>query len=393
MEIFRKNVFYAILSFSILLASCSEQEKPSIPSIEVATYVVEEHDVPVILEFVGETKGLFDIEITARVDGWIEKLYFKEGGTVSKGQLLYTIDPAPYIAKVNAAKGNLAEANTMVVKAKNDYDRVKPLAEMKAMSIKDLDAAAAALGAAEGKRDAANASLKSAQIELGYTKITSPVTGVIGVSAAREGDYIGKFPNPLVLNTVSDVSSIRVRFSITEKEYLDLMRLIDTTKNQNQSREKYSPILYLADGTIYDQQGSMNIFDRQIDPKTGTLLMEALFPNPNGLLIPGLFVRLKGKISTLKNAIAIPQRAVRELQGTYQVAVIGKGNKIEYRNVTVGIKYKDLWVIENGLNPGDKIIIIGNQAIQSGMKVKPKFINMDLDSVFSDYLNINKTVN
>jgi len=372
------------LLFLLLIWSCGEQEKVSIPPVEVAAFEVVKKDVPIIVEFVGETRGLLDIDITARVDGWVQALHFKEGGAVRKGQLLYTIDPAPFIAKVNQAKGSLAEAKTMVVKAQNDYNRIKPLAEMKAMSQKDLDAAVAALGAAEGKEEASQASLKSAEIELGYTKITSPANGVIGVSKAREGDYVGVPPNHVVLNTVSDISSIRVRFSITEKDYFSLRKQIEEAEKSGQERKKFLPYLYLADGSLYEYTGTMNIADRQVDPETGTLLLEALFPNPDELLIPGLFVRISGEIAVLKDAMIVPQRAVRELQGIYQVVVIDDQNKVSNRNVEVGTKYKDFWVIQSGLEPGDKVAVIGNQALGKGVPVKAKPLILNVDSLFKN---------
>jgi len=366
-----------------MLISCKE-EQVAIPELELKITEAVQRDVPIASEFVGQTYGDPDIEIRARVDGWLKSMSFEEGKSVTQGQLLYTIDQAPYQEKVNRAKAGLTEAKTMEVKAQNNYNRVKPLADMKAMSQRDLDAAIADLGAAKANVEAAQALLQSAQIEYGYTMIKAPISGLIGVSKAQVGDYVGRYPNPVILNVVSNINSIRVRFSLTEQDYFNLVKIVksaDTTK----LKKEFEVELYTADGTKYPYKGKVNFADRQIDPATGTLLIEATFPNTDKYLRPGMFVRIRVFMEDRKNAVIVPQRVVNEIQGIFQIFVYENG-KLVPKIVKVGPKIKDLWIIEEGLKPGDKVAVVGNKAVGGKVKIKPVEEVINVDSTLQSYL-------
>jgi membrane fusion protein, multidrug efflux system len=378
-----KKILLYVFLISIMLISCKE-EQVAIPELELKITEAVQRDVPIASEFVGQTYGDPDIEIRARVDGWLKSMSFEEGKSVTQGQLLYTIDQAPYQEKVNRAKAGLTEAKTMEVKAQNNYNRVKPLADMKAMSQRDLDAAIADLGAAKANVEAAQALLQSAQIEYGYTMIKAPISGLIGVSKAQVGDYVGRYPNPVILNVVSNINSIRVRFSLTEQDYFNLIKIIKNTDTANKKNE-FEVELYTADGTKYPYKGKVNFADRQIDPATGTLLIEATFPNTEKYLRPGMFVRIRVFMEDRKNAVIVPQRVVNEIQGIFQIFVYENG-KLTPKIVKVGPKIKDLWIIEEGLKPGDKVAVVGNKAVGGKVKIKPVEEVINVDSTLQSYL-------
>ncbi len=231
----------------------------------------------------GQTYGLADIAIRARVEGFLEGIHFEEGRTVKKGQLLYTIDPQPFLAKEAEALGVVAEAKTLLVKAESDLSRIRPLAEINAVSQSDLDFAVAQQGATEASVEAAEAALRAARIQLGYTRMYSPLNGVIGRTQAKIGDFVGKEPNPVVLNTVSDIESIQVRFFLTENEYIYLSNFYATGASEEDlnPRRKNTLTLLLADGSIYGEKGSIDFVDRSIDPRTGSILIQDSFPIQN----------------------------------------------------------------------------------------------------------------
>jgi membrane fusion protein (multidrug efflux system) len=378
-----KKILMYLSLISILLISCKE-EQVAIPELELKVVEAVQRDVPIASEFVGQTYGDPDIEIRARVDGWLKAISFEEGKLVTQGQLLYTIDQAPYQEKVNRAKASLTEAKTMEVKAQNNYNRVKPLADMKAMSQRDLDAAIADLGAAKANVEAAQALLQSAQIEYGYTMIKAPISGLIGVSQAEVGDYVGRIPNPVILNVVSNINTIKVRFSLTEQDYFNLIKIFKNSDSTSPKKE-FGVELFLADGNKYPYKGKVNFADRQIDPATGTLLIEATFPNTDKYLRPGMFVRIRVFMEERKNAVIVPQRVVNEIQGIFQIFVF-EGGKLTPKIVKVGPKFKDLWIIEEGIKPGDKVAVVGNKAVGGKVKIKPIDEVINVDSTLQSYL-------
>lgn len=356
------------LSFVIILltlAACKKEAAQQQQAPEVPVAQVLQQAVDLTEDFVGQTYGGSDIEIRARVQGWVLQRHFTEGAEVKRGQLLYTIDPLPYQTKVDQAKGQLAEAEAMVVKAKNDLDRIKPLAEMNAVSQRELVAAQGQYDAAIARRKAMTATLENAQIELGYCRLTSPIDGTIGISKADVGDFVGGI-NLLVLNTVSSIQSMRVRFSISEREYLAFRKRILAGEKINADAQ-----LILSDGSLHPQKGQLNAANREIDPTTGTLTLEAVFPNPDRILRPGQFARVRMVVESLPHALLVPQRAVTEIQGTYQVYVVDKDNKLQIKVVEAGSRYGENWIINKGLEPTDRVALVGNAALRVNTVITP----------------------
>jgi membrane fusion protein, multidrug efflux system len=364
---------------AVLLPACSKPAATVAPPLEVPVVQVIQRDTPITAERVGQIYGAEDIEIRARVAGFLESIHFKEGGNVRKGDLLYTIDPREQEERVAQVQGELASAKTRLVKAESDVKRYRPLAEMKAVSQSDLDAAVAEEGAARGQVDAAEATLRSARISLGYTRIASPIDGLIGMTQAKVGDYVGQFPNPIVLNTVSNVASVQARFSITERDYLDLMRKFGA---RGEATTRHDDIeLLLADGSVYPQKGSLDFADRQVDSSTGTLRIQASFPNPDRLLRPGQYARVRIVIDVRKGALLVPQRAVQELQGQQMVSIVGPDDAVQSRTLQMGPRIGSLWMVDQGLNPGDRVILEGAQKVRPGAKVVPKEVPPPDESV------------
>jgi membrane fusion protein (multidrug efflux system) len=358
-----------ILCLSLTLLSCSkEQAAPPVATVAVKAAKVVRGTVPVIKEFVGQTKGAVDAEIRARVEGVVLGVHFEEGKNVTTGQLLYTIDPAPYDAKVAQAKGTLAEAETRLAKAESDLKRVRPLVKMKALSERDLDTAVAQEGAARGVVDAAKASLDSALIELSYCKILAPIDGIIGLSKAKVGEFVGRPPNPVVLNTVSQLDPIHVRFSITEQEYLYFSRLKQKELESGTDKKRVLELV-LADGSVHSEKGAISSVNREIDPTTGSLALEAAFPNTHKLIRPGQYGKVRSEVETINDALLIPKRAIREQQGQFQVFAIKEDKTVETRTLTVGAQSGDLQAISSGLKEGELIVVEGFQRLRSGAQV------------------------
>ncbi len=364
-----------ILAAAALLAvvGCKPEVAPALPAppkIPVAAVVTR--DVPVWLEAIGETAGAVDVAIRARVDGVLDSMAFAEGEPVKKGQLLYTIDPTPFEAKVREADGKLAEAKARFVRAESNLARVRPLVKIDALSKRTLDDAVAEFEASKGVVAAAQASVDNAKIELGYTKITSPIAGLIGISEAKPGEYVGQYPNPVVLNTVSRLDPIKVRFSITEQEYLDAVRRFGPNGPAKKKGEGEGKLdLFLADGSKFPHKGHAELAGREIDPRTGTLTIEALFPNPDKTLRPGQFARIRAALEVKKDSPLVPQRAVVELQGTYQVFVVDGLNKVQVRKVKPGARVGSLWAIDEGIKAGERVVVEALHRVRPGMTVEP----------------------
>jgi membrane fusion protein (multidrug efflux system) len=365
--------------FLLLLISCGKKELKEIPPPSVQVIKVLQTNVPIPNDFTGQTYGYKDIPIRARVDGFLTGIYFEEGSTVKKGQLLYTIDPEQYKAIEASHLSNLAEAQTMLAKAESDVNRYRPLAAINAVSQSDLDAAEAQYGAAQASVEAAKAQLHYAQINLGYTRISSPIDGIIGKTEAKVGEYVGKYPNPIVLNTVSMIDSILVQFSISESEFLRLIKRVNERKQQaedGKTAKKAQISLLLADGSTYDSPGRFNFADRQVDPSTGTILLQVSFPNTNNYLRPGQFARLRVIMDEVENGLLIPQRCVKEIQGVYSVFVINANNEVEPRKVKLGPKVGSMWLVLEGLKADEQIIFEGLMFARPGNKVTPQLVEI-----------------
>ncbi len=358
----------------MLTFSCKQATQQKLPPPEIQVIEVIQKDFPLVREFVGQTYGLADIAIRARVEGFLEGIHFEEGRTVRKGQLLYTIDPQPFLAKEAEALSGVAEAKTLLVKAESDLNRIRPLAEINAVSQSDLDFAVAQQGAAQASVEAAEAALRAARIQLGYTRMYSPLNGVIGRTEAKIGDFVGKEPNPVVLNTVSDIDAIQVRFFLTENEYIYLSNYYSTggTADENLNpRRKNTLTLLLADGSVYGEKGSIDFIDRSIDPSTGSILIQGSFPNPKHSLRPGQFARVRVDFETISGALLVPQRCITDIQGQQFIYVVNQNNEIEYRQVVAPVSKEGLSWVESGLKPGETVVFEGLQKVRSGMTVKP----------------------
>lgn len=361
------KVCLAVVVLAIGCKQKTEEQAPP-PPMEVQVFAVREDRVPIYQEFVGQTFGQSDVEVTSRVDGWIQSMNYKEGGEVRAGQLLYTIDPLPLQNKLDQSRGQLAEARTMLEKAKADLDRIEPLAAMNAVSQRELVAAKAQYGAAQGRVQSASAGVRNAEIELGYTQIKAPISGVIGISKVRVGDYVGQLRS--VLNTVSQIQTVKARFTMSENDLFRLYRLarqVDGKANLNRDVE-----MLLSDGSVYPKRGVINFADRQVDPATGALTFEASFPNPDGLLRPGLYVKVRVLTEDRPAALLVPQKAVTEIQGQKQVFVVGDSNKVSMKLIKTGPRYGRFLVVESGLQNNEKVVLGGTALLRNGSVVVPK---------------------
>jgi membrane fusion protein, multidrug efflux system len=320
---------------------------------------------------------LKDIAIRARVEGFLEGLHFQEGGEVKKGDLLYTLESQPFEEKVAARMSGVAEEKTMLAKTKGDLDRIKPLAEINAVSKSDLDEAVAAYEARTSSLEAAKATLRAAKIELGYTKIYSPIDGIIGKTKAKVGDFVGRDPNPVILNTVSQVDIILVTFFITETQYLEVARHLAAADTDRADNGEANLELILIDGSTYKHKGKPDFVDREVDATTGAMLIQASFPNPEKLLRPGQFARIRAEARIVKDGILIPQRCVMELQGLHNVYVVDASNKAETREITVGTKVGSNWLITDGLKPGERVVYEGLQKVRDGADVNPTLADLN----------------
>jgi len=381
---------HLLIGISYTIATCflvscnSNNASTKAPIPEITVIEAAQRDVPIYRDFVGQVYGSSDIPIRARVSGFLEGIHFQEGNLVKKGQLLYTIDQQPYKAKMAVEQSKLAEAKTSMVKAESDLNRIKPLAEINAVSKSDLDAAVAQYEAAKAYVDAAKSSLELARIDLGYCSVKSPIDGLIGKTNAKRGEFVGQNPNPVILNTVSVTDSILVEFFISEADYIDLARKsISIEEGKTERPENYNPDirLILADGSTYKEEGSINFIDRSVDPNTGSILIQAVFPNTQGLLRPGLYAKVRIKANVVKDAVVIPQRCVSELQGQYSVYVVNDSSQVETKQIEVGPKINDYWLINKGLDAGDKVVIDALQKVSEGAVVKPKVIDFKSNSI------------
>ena len=356
----------------LFLGNCQNKEQTQEqPLPEVKVVEVKQQKLPIYEYFVGQIYGQEDVAINARVEGYLTGIHFEEGSRVEKGQLLYSIDQAPFLEKVANEKSKVAEARTRLVNAENELARYQPLAEINAVSKSDLDFAIASRDAALAALEAAKAGLRMAEINLSYTRIKSPITGFIGKTLARVGEFVGRSPSPVLLNTVSKIDRVRVQFFITETQYLHIVKEA-LNRGANEEEETTDGVsLILADGSEHPYHGKIDFANREVDPQTGTMLIQASFPNPELLLRPGQFARVKVLMETVDNALIVPLRCLSELQGRYSAFVVGADSVVQVKQVQVGRKMGDVVQITDGLQAGDKIIIEGLQMAGNGVKVKP----------------------
>src|SRR5215510_11478917 len=369
-----------LLVFSLILAliGCrkSQQSTTSPPDIEVVE--VLQKDVPIWKEWIGTLDGLWNAQIRPQVTGYLLRQTYKDGAFVKKDQLLFEIDPRTFQAAVDQYKGQLANAEGLLasaqanqVKTQNDVNRYTPLAKEQAIPQQDLDTAIqvnlgakAQVDAAKAQIEAAKGQLASAQLNLGFTRVLSLIDGVAGIAQGQLGDLVT--PSTL-LTTVSTVDPIKIYFPVSEREYLDYVK-----EHPDEDKRHLRLQLILANGLVYPHEGQTTLVDRQVDVKTGTLRVQGLFPNPGNVLRPGQYARVRTIIATRRGALLVPQKAVSELQGNYQVAVVGSDNKVQIRPVKVGEQVGTEWIIEQGLKPGERVVAEGVQKVRGGLTVNPK---------------------
>jgi membrane fusion protein (multidrug efflux system) len=359
---------------ALILAGCGPRDAgppPEPEAVPVRVVSAVSRDIPLIEESVGQTRGAIEVEIRARVEGFIDAVRYTEGRPVRKGEVLYEIDPKPYLAALNRAKGNLATAEADHARAAQDVARYKPLVESNAISREEYETSVALERAAGAKVDAARAEVESAELELGYTKVTSPIDGWAGRSEVKAGALVGRGQSTL-LTTLSRNDPMHCRFSLSEREYLDLARRV---RREGELRPDFE--LVLGDGRPHPHKGRFVFIERQVDPATGSILVEAAFPNPEGILRPGLFARVRFPIATLRDAVLVPARAVSELQATYSVAVVTPERRVEIRPVRVGPRVDDLWVVESGLESGERVVVEGLLKVRSGTRVAPSELDRE----------------
>jgi membrane fusion protein (multidrug efflux system) len=358
------------LAAAVWLYGCGEKEKaaePPPPEVMVAEVV--QKDVPIYQEWVASMDGIVNATILAQVEGYLIKQNYKEGDYVKKGDLLFKIDPRPFRAALDEARAVLAKQRAVLQTAQANLNRILPLAEANAVSQRDKDNAVGMVQAAEAQVLSAKASVRKAELDLSFTKITSPIDGIAGSARAQIGDLVGT-PQSLELTKVSTVNPIKVYVPISEREYLRAAEKSELETKPDSEEMTFD--LILADESTWPETGTFSFADRQVDPRTGTIRVAILFPNPDNILRPGQFAKVRALVSTEKNALLVPQRAVGELQGNYQVAVVDADNTVKIRNVKVGERYGELWVIREGLKPGERVVAEGTQKVGDGVKVTPK---------------------
>ncbi len=434
-------IFLVVIALIVVAARPKKEAAPAPSAPEVEVVQVEQKDVPIYSEWIGTLDGMVNAEIKAQVAGYLLRQDYKEGAFVTKGQLLFEIDPRPFQAALDQAKGQvaqaqgqlgqaesqlaqseaqLAQANSQLLqaqaqvaqaeanqgKAQLDVDKYTPLVQQKAVTQQDMDnanqanlaaraqvkasnagvetaraqvrAANAQIGSAKATIVSANAAIKAAeaqaetaQLNLGFTRILSPIDGIVGIAQAQVGNLVGP-PNGSTLTTVSTVNPIKVYFTMGEQEYLNFTKRNPTQGERDAADKKLELELVMVDGTTYPQKGTFFVADRQIDQKTGSIRMAGLFPNQGNTLRPGQYGRVRAATSTREGALLVPQRAVTELQGSYRVAIVSSDNKVNLRPVKVGERVDQMWVIEDGLKPGESVIAEGTQKVKEGVVVRPK---------------------
>ena len=366
----RTATHMGVALLALMGAACNEEAPAAAPPPqEVYVTNVVTRDVPVYLELVGQTLGSQDTEIRARVEGVLETMNFQEGTFVQRGQLLYQIDRKPLEATLAQAKADQATAQARLAKANNDVNRYTPLVKKQAVSQRELDDARAEQDAATSSLEAAKAIVESASLDLGYTRVTAPINGLVGTTLVKPGNLVGRGENTL-LTTISQIDPILFRAGVTEADYLRVVRR--ASDRVGQAPRAADIQLTLSDGTVHDHPGKVGVVDRAVDTSTGTLGIQIEFPNPKQILRPGQYGRARILLETKAGALLVPQRAVQELQSLYSVAVVGADNKVAFKNIKVGQRVESLWVVEEGVTAGDRVIVEGLQRVRDGMTVNAK---------------------
>jgi membrane fusion protein (multidrug efflux system) len=367
-KITNKTAFFGASGLILLAVGCNHQAPVALPPPpEVQIITVAPTNVPIFEEWIGTLDGYVNAQIHAQVTGYLLTQNYAEGSEVKKGDLLFQIDPRPFQAALDQANAKLEQDKAQLGKTELDVKRYTPLAKEQAISQEELDNAIQANLAAKAQIKADEAAVETTQLNLGFTKITSPVDGLAGIALAQIGDLVGQSSS--VLTTVSTINPIKVYFQISEQSHLNFWRHHPAGSGAETNVELQ---LIFADDSVYPQKGKFFFADRQVNPNTGTLQIVGLFPNPNSILRPGQYGRVRAQTHTRSNALLVPQRAVTELQGTYQVTVVDETNIVHPRYVKVGEQIGPDWIIENGLSPGDRVVVEGIQKAKADRVVNPR---------------------
>lgn len=358
-----------VLALAVVALGCGEAQPQARPPVDVVVATPVQRDVPVYGEWVGSTVGFIDATIRPQVKGFLLKRHYNEGGLVAKGDLLFEIDPREFQAQLDQARAILGEARAMLGKSELDVKRYTPLAAQGAVSQQELDDAIQARLRNRASVDKGQADVREAKLHLDWTRVTSPIDGVAGIAIAQIGDLVDQTTE---LTTVSQLDPIKVEFQISEREYLAFAPRVSPGKIAQGGGTEGALELTLADGSRYPHDGTAFVVGREVDPTTGTITIEGRFPNPGNLLRPGQFAKVRAVVTTAKNALLVPERAVMQVQGAHQLAVLGEGDVAEIRSVEVGTRVDQQWVIAKGLKPDDKVIVAGGQKLRAGAKVAVK---------------------
>jgi RND family efflux transporter MFP subunit len=389
----------AILANLVAHSGAKASAQPrSAPLVEVA--IVEQKDVPVYGEWIGTLAGQVNADVKAQVTGYLLTRKYKEGSFVHKGELLFEIDPRPFQAALDQARGQLAQAQAQLAqyeaqlstaeanqfKSQLDVEKYEPLAKADAVSEQDFDnatqtnlankaqvkAAEAAIASAKAQIEGGQAAVETATINLGFTRVISPIDGIAGIAQAQVGDLVSTSSGPLT--TVSTLDPIRDYFTVSEQEYLALQKRFSGSE-----KDHWKLQLILADGSTYPKEGQFYFADRQVNPNTGSIQLAALFPNSGNVLRPGQYGKVRAIVRVQQNALLIPQAAVNEQQGSHLVAVVDKDNRVSMRPVQAGQRTDTMWVIDGGLKPGDRVIVEGQQNLRPGMTVRTNPFKTDVE--------------
>jgi RND family efflux transporter MFP subunit len=361
-----------VLGDFLLFCGCGNKaaSAPPPPLVEVATVV--QQDTPIYSEWVATLDGFVNAQIQPRVSGYVIRQAYKEGSVVAKGELLFEIDPRPFKAALDQAKGLLAQAEAQLGKAALDVERDTPLAQARAIPRAQLDTEIQAKRGAQAQVQAAKANVEQARLNLEFTRVTSLVNGIAGSAQVQIGNLVG--PNS-ILTSVSQVDPIKAFFTVSEQEFTSFHRRYRTQESVEEQRRRIPLDLLLSDGSVYEHRGTIYFADREVNPATGAIRIAGVFPNPDNLLRPGSFGRVRAAPWTRAGALLVPQRAVIELQGSHQVAVVDSDNKVSIRPVTVAERVGRFWIVTEGVKPGDRVVVEGLLKVRDGSPVDAKAVS------------------
>ncbi len=360
------------MAFVLMIAGCTRGKSsaskvpPPIPQLPVARVVQE--DIPIYAESIGTTEGFINAKILPKISGYLLKQDYQDGAHVTAGELLFEIDDRPYKAALDQAQGTLAQQQAQLKQNSQQLARYTRLFKAGVISRQEFDTMTQTTRATAGQVKTAQAAVEAAKLNLAWTKVYSPIDGVAGIAQAQVGDLVG---TSTVLTTVSQVNPIKVSFPISENEYLHFADRINARENGTAKGAGVPFELILSNGKVYSHAGHFYAANRQVDVQTGTIQIQAVFPNPEDVLRPGMYAKVRARTGVHRDALLVPQSAVFEIQGQYQIATVGNDDRVTIHEVKPGEKVGTLWLIEQGLNPGDRVLTAGVQAVKNGMQVKP----------------------